>query len=251
VKRAAGLALALALAAPGEAGAAVYDEFEVHGTDIEAPGEAGIDQHINYGVRGRTTPPPQGGPPTNQGVYISTEVAYGVRPWWETAVYVPFALQGGRFDPVGLKLRNLFVAPPGAQQGVSFGMLVEFRYLTPQVSSGAFSGELRPIVQWQAGAWTLVGTFGFSGVTGPQGNTVLAPSARAYRQVTERLTLGLEYYGDLGPVLRPEPLKGQAHQVFVAAEWPLGRGMVNIGLGYGLTQASDRLVARLRFGFPF
>ena len=245
------LALGLALLLPAAAGAAVYDEFEVHGTDISPPGEGEVTQHMNYGLSGRATPPPQGGLATDQGVYISTEVAYGIRPWWEAAVYVPFAIQGGSFDPVGMMLRNLFVAPPGAQQALSFGMLVELRYLTHWVSPGPFSGEVRPIVQWQAGGWTLVGTLGFSGVNGPQGNTVLAPSARVYRAVNERLTLGLEYYGDLGPVLRPEPLKGQSHQVFVAAEWPIGRFSLNLGLGYGLTPASDRWVARLRFGVPF
>jgi hypothetical protein len=164
---------------------------------------------------------------------------------------VPFALQGGRLNSVGRPLRHRFVAPPGAHHGVRFGMLVACGHLTPQVSSGAFSGALRPIVQWQPGAWTLIGTMGFSGVNGPQGKTVFAPSARAYRQVKSRLTRGLDYFGDPGPGLRPAPMKGQAPRVFVAAEGPLGRGAVNFGLGYGLTQASDRLVARRRCGFPF
>jgi len=244
-------ALALGLLAALPARAAVYDEFEVHGTGIEAPGSTALDQHINYGLRGRTTPGFAGGLSDNRGVYLSTEIAHGVRPWWETAVYVPFAVQGGRIDPVGVKLRNLFVTPPRSDTGWTYGMLVELRYLTPAVSPGRYSAEIRPIAQWQGGRWTAIGTLGFGGVAGRNGGSALTPAASLYAQVSPRLALGLENYADLGPIERPLPFNSQAHQLFAVAEVPVRRFSLNLGLGYGLTPASDRLVAKIRIGLDF
>jgi hypothetical protein len=46
-------------------------------------------------------------------------------------------------------------------------------------------------------------------------------------------------------------LPRQAHQLFLAAEMEVGPVMLNLGLGRGLTPATDRWVVKAHVGYLF
>ena len=240
---------ALLLALPARA--AVYDEFEVHGTDLDPPGQWSVDQHLNYGLRGRRKGEFPDALPPNRGVSATTEIARGLTPWWETALYLPMAMEaGGRFHAGGAKLRNLFVLA-GRGEATSFGLLTEFRALSNRFMPSSFGWEIRPIVSHTAGRWTAVATLGFLGGFTWRNPTVLAPALRLDYRLAPDWTLGAEHYADLGPVERPERLEHQAHQSFAVVEHEWRGATLVLGLGRGLTPASDRWVAKLRVGVGF
>ena len=54
-----GAPVILALGAGGDAHAALIDEIQVYTDDINAPGQFGLELHLNTTPKGRSTPPPK------------------------------------------------------------------------------------------------------------------------------------------------------------------------------------------------
>lgn len=233
----------------GQAQAALFDEFEVHDLDTPATGEWSVDQHANWGVRGLREPGARGPERSNGVGYLSTEIGLGVADGWGAALYLPGVVAGGNYTPAGAKMRNLFRF--FAADGLSLGLLTQLSLLSRRVATGATTMELRPVATWRAGPWFLVGGLGFSGISGPGARSLLSPQARVNYTMASGLELGLEHYADLGRIERPHAASRQAHQSFVTIGMPLGRVEVNVGLGRGLTAASEPWVARLRLGVAF
>jgi hypothetical protein len=64
--------------------------------------------------------------------------------------------------------------------------------------------------------------------------------------------LGLEYYGDLGGLFDPAPLRAQQHYVYEVANLLAVRGLeLNAGVGEGLTAASNALTVKIILGRAF
>jgi hypothetical protein len=242
----------LSLLVPARAPAAVFDEFEVHGTDIAHPGTPTTDLFLNYGVRGFRSPGFHGGLATDRALYLSPLLGMGVTRWWEAAVVLPMAVdRQGSHRAGGAKAHNVFVLPHAAEAAWTFGAVVELTALTRRFQPMTFGWEVRPLAQFRQGPWTLHLTLGFTGGLGRHGEAVLAPAASLYWAATERLALGLEHYAELGTLAGPEPLARQAHQLFVVTQAVLGPLMVNLGLGRGLTSATDRWVAKAHLAYQF
>ena len=232
------------LALAPRAQAALFDEFEVHDAETEAPGEWGLTQHFNWGIRGlRAT----GGRGTDGAGYLSTEIEHGITQGWSGALYVPGSITQGRYEPAGLRLRSLFRLHQ--QGGWSFGVLTQLSLVSRRISPGRVVPELRPIASWRAGPWAVVGSLGLSGVTGPRGATALSPQARVNYTLGSGLEMGVEHYADLGRLDRFGG-RGQ-HQTFLTIGMPVGRVGVNVGVGRGWTVKSEPWVARLRVEVGF
>ncbi len=250
-RRAFRLALLLLLLAP-PAKAAVFDEFEVHGTDIAQPGTPTTDLFVNYGVRGFRSPGFHGGLATDRALYLSPLLGRGMTPWWETALVLPMAIdRAGSYSAGGAKAHNVLVLPHDPHDALTLGAVLELSALSRRFQPMTFGWEVRPLAQLRRGDWTLHLTFGFTGGLGRQGGVVLAPAASAYWAATPRLSLGLEHYAELGTAARPQPPSHQAHQVFLAVQAVVGPVMLNLGLGRGLTPATDRWVAKAHLGYLF
>ena len=212
----------------------------MHDADTGAPGEWGLSQHFNWGIRGL-----RGG--TDGAGYLSTEIALGIAPGWNGAVYLPGIIAQGRYEPAGIRLRNLFRLHQ--QGGWSFGVLTQLSLVSRRISPGRVVPELRPIASWRAGPWMLVGSLGLSGVTGPRGATALSPQARVNYTLPSGLELGIEHYAEIGRIERPGG-RGQ-QQSFVTIGMPVGWADVNFGIGRGLTAGSEPWVTRLRLEVGF
>ncbi len=231
--------------------AAVFDEFEVHGTDIAQPGTPTTDLFLNYGLRGLRHADFHGGLANDRAFYVSPLLGYGMASWWETAVVLPMAgSRAGSYSAGGGKSHNVLVLPHAPDAPLTFGAVVELSALSRRFQPMTFGWEVRPLAQWRHGPWTLHLTFGFTGGIG-RGQTLLAPAASLYRAVTEMLALGLEHYAELGTAARPQPPARQAHQLFVVGQAALGPVMLNLGLGRGLTDASDRWVVKAHLAWLY
>jgi hypothetical protein len=65
------------------------------------------------------------------------------------------------------------------------------------------------------------------------------------------LFVGLEYYADFGEIGRFGKLSDQQHTLFAVTDFKLGVFDCNLGVGYGLTPSSDRLVVKTIIGYAF
>src|SRR4051794_13999951 len=241
------LALAVSLLAGGAEGA-VFDEIQGFDGRITEPGSVDLNLHLNAGRRGILDGE---GAPRN-GALLTAEIGYATTPWHEVAVYLPVAREfsGDTFGG-GFKLRNSFVTPGSADRPLAAGLDVEVRHQPYRFSSTDWALTLRPILDLRSGPWQLILNPAVEFPLGREG-PVFAPALRGVRQVAERVWLGLEHYMDFGRISRPEAPRGQAHQLFLTTDLRVtDRVALHLGVGHGLTHASDRWAGKLILNIDF
>jgi hypothetical protein len=250
-----GLAAAVFCAALGAAPqqARAVDEIQVYNAEIADVGQFTVEQHLNYTFLGHRDPDFPGGFASNRALNGTPEFAYGVTEWFELGLYLPWAVDGeGRFLSDAFKLRTLFVTPHADQKSFFYGVNFEYDYTTRPFSPTLFATEIRPMVGWRNPQWEFIVNpivdIGF----GQSGDIDFLPAARLARKIAGDFQLGVEYYADLGRPGSFLPLEQQTHQVFAVADFKAGVIDVDVGVGYGLTEGSDRWVAKtiLSYAFP-
>jgi hypothetical protein len=86
---------------------------------------------------------------------------------------------------------------------------------------------------------------------GPGGEADFAPAARLARNVGEDRFVGLEYYADYGKIGNILPLPQQSQQLFAVTDFKVKDVDVELGIGYGFTPGSDRLLFKAIIGYAF
>jgi hypothetical protein len=245
---AAGIAVA-ACCAPRSARAT--DEIQVYNAGIAEVGQFTIQQHLNYVPIGVKSQPFPGGLISNGSVNGTPEFAYGVTDWWEVGLYLPFSIQNQTFYSDAFKLRTLFVSPHAEQRSFFYGVNFEFSNETPPFAQTRFAMEIRPIIGVRNELYEFIVNpivdIGF----GKYGETDFAPAARLARKFGPDLFAGFEYYADFGKIGDFKSVDQQQHTLFAVTDFKLGVFDVNFGVGYGLTAASDRFVAKAIVGYAF
>jgi hypothetical protein len=241
----------IALVSIGLSAARATDEIQVYNAGIAAPGQFTIQQHLNYIANGLKTPDFPGGLVSNHSLNGTPEFAYGVTDWWEVGLYLPFAVQDHQFLSDAFKLRTLFVAPNADQRNLFYGVNFEFSNTTPKFSQSRFGLEIRPIIGVRNADYEFIVNPIVDISFGQFGEADFTPAARLARKVTQDFYVGLEYYGGLGKIGDFAKLSDQQHTLFAVTDFKAGIFDVNLGLGYGLTPGSDRLVVKTIIGYVF
>ena len=250
---------ALALAA-GAALAALPDEIQVYTDDINAPGEATMELHVNTTPRGRRTPDFPGEVLNHHGLRVTPELALGLTPTLDAGLYLPYARDAeGRilFGGPKVRLKWLPLRPAEGKTGAFAGLNGEFAWLTRNIEPETRSFELRPILGWRGAEWLVA----FNPVldwalNGPErgGRPGFAPALKVAREVGGGVALGLEYYAETGRLGRPLAREAQARTLYVAAEFERTPVPIHLAVGRGLTDAADKwtvkAILEFRFGKP-
>jgi len=227
------------------------DEIQVYNADIAAVGQLTVQQHLNYIPLGLKDPPFPGGLVSNHSLNGTPEFAYGVTDWWEVGLYLPFAVQDQKFLSDAFKLRTLFVSPNADKRDFFYGINLEFSNTTPKFSQTRFALEVRPIIGVRNADWEFIVNPIVDGGFGKLGELDFAPAARLARKLGPDTFLGLEYYSDFGEIGNFAKLADQQHTLFLVTDFKLGVFDVDFGVGYGLTQSSDRWVVKTIIGYAF
>jgi hypothetical protein len=74
-----------ALFCSSHAYAALPDEIQVYTDDVNAPGERGIELHVNATPSGRSAPGYPGEVPPHHGLRITPEISWGLARNWDGA----------------------------------------------------------------------------------------------------------------------------------------------------------------------
>jgi len=228
------------------------DEIQVYNAEIAEVGQWTFQQHLNYIPEGRTQPDFPGGLVPNHSLNGTPEWARGMTDWWELGFYTPFAVDNhGQFLSDGFKIRTLFVVPNAASRDFFYGINFEFSYTTPKFSQSRWALEVRPIIGWRNSEWELILNPIIDATFGSLGEADFSPAVRLARKLDKDVFVGLEYYGDLGPLGNFLPLRDQQHTLFVVTDFKVGEFDVDFGIGYGLTAGSDRLAVKGILGYAF
>ena len=121
----------------------------------------------------------------------------------------------------------------------------------PKFSQTRWGLEIRPIIGVRNSQYEFIVNpivdIGF----GKNGEADFAPAARVARNIGHDVFAGFEYYADLGEIGNFKKLSDQSHTLFAVTDFKAGVFDVNFGVGYGLTQASDRWVVKTIIGYAF
>lgn len=228
------------------------DEIQVYNAEIAEVGQWTIQQHLNYTFIGRTQPDFPGGLIPNHSLNGTPELAYGITDWWELGFYAPFAVNsGGQFLSDGAKIRNLFVVPNAGKRDFFYGVNFEFSYETPPFAQTRYALEIRPIIGMRNKEWEFIVNPIVDLSFGMFGQQDFAPCLRIARNLGEDRFIGIEYYADFGQIGNFLPLQEQSHQIFAVTDFKLDKFDIELGVGYGLTPGSDRLIAKAIIGYAF
>jgi hypothetical protein len=249
---AAGTAALLAIASRSALAAdQVHDEIQVYNAEIAEVGQWTYQQHLNYAAVGQTLPEVPGGFASNHGLQGTPEFAYGITDWWEGGFYIPFAVSDGQLLSDGAKIRTLFVVPDAAKRSFFYGINFELGYEMPRFASSPWGLEIRPIVGLRNAQWEFIANPIVDLSFGSGGEADFAPALRLARNLGNDWYVGLEYYGDYGKIGDFLPLQQQSQQLFAVTDFKVSVVDVELGVGYGFTSGSDRLVAKAIIGYAF
>jgi hypothetical protein len=247
-----GVLVGALMAALAPISARAIDEIQVYNAEIAAVGQWTLEQHLNYTWIGHTQPDFPGGFASNHSLQGTPEPAYGLTEWWEIGFYAPFAVtENGQFLSNGIKIRNLFVLPNADKRDFFYGINFEFAFETPPFAQTRTALEIRPIIGWRNKEWEFIVNPIVDLSFGALGQMDFAPCARLARNLGEDRFIGLEYYADFGEVGNFLPLAEQSHQLYAVTDFKVGKFDVELGVGYGLTPGSDRLVTKAIVGYSF
>jgi hypothetical protein len=238
---AAAILVALAVA-PRAVRAVDAFEIQVYDGTANAPGKAGVELHLNYVASGvAVTGPPE--LPAHHQAHFTLEPSYGVLPTWELGAYFLTALRGdGTFDVVGGKLRSKHVTPPGWSRHARLGLNGEVGYSRPTYEADRWGVEVRPIAAWEDERVLLAVNPNIE-LSLAGGSISFEPAALAVLAIRRVASFGLEYYGDLSE---------RQHYLYEVANLLAIQGLeLNVGVGEGLTRASNAVVAKVILGRTF
>ncbi|CAM3936847.1 hypothetical protein [Roseateles saccharophilus] len=234
-------ACAVMLVALCSAGAqAAPADFRVLNDDLTEAGEFGLELQGSWVRPARSAATPS---PLLQGM---AEFSYGLAPQWELSLQLPATRADGTWYGTGANLELTFVAPHDEAQGFYWGGRVELGRSRAVHEDWAAGIELRPILGWRTGNWHAVLNPGLQAtVSGPEREVDFEPSAKLAYRLRPDLHLGLEYFAEAGPLSHLLP-SGQRRELgLITLDAKAGPLELTLGLGKGLTSASDRRVGKL------
>lgn len=242
------VAFALAVcAAPARA----QDPFEIQVYEWQTvpKGKWNLETHVNYVSKGGTE---YEGPmaPTEGQFHTTFELTRGITDHFELAGYLLLgSYTGGNFQYAGMRIRPRVMVPKEWDWPIGVSLSAELGFPTKVFEENGTTLEIRPILEKSFGLWQIdfnpvVGT----ALSGPgTGEWEFSPGLRVAYEASKKLDLSLEYYGAI-------PFSGgeTVHQIYPGGDVHFTDDVVlNLGVGWGLTDAGNQLVWKMRLGWAF
>jgi hypothetical protein len=244
----------LMLLAPARPALAIdFYEIQIYGVDTAPKDHLTLELHSNSVTTATGTSAKEELNPYQ--IHETVEATFGVLRWLEVGQYLATAkLDNGQYDYAGARTKVHFGVPQSADWPIEVGGNLELDYMRFAAEENPLSLEMRPIVEKKIGRLTLIGNFAFEKPFNGPGNKGLAlsPSSEIDYRLLAWLEPGLEYYGDLGPLAEMPSVQQQQHFIVPALNFLLiPRLELNLGVGVGLTRASNGLFLKSIVGWTF
>jgi hypothetical protein len=234
-----------ALAAP--------DEIQVYTEELNAPGEFGLEQHLNYTIRGQQTPDYPGQMTSHHVTQVTPEFSYGLTHTLEAGLYVPLAFTpSGDAFLNGLRARLKYIAPRQDEEKVFYGLNVEVGRDSYRTSESISGMELRPIIGYRDARWLAsfnpILNVGLAANVSRQPQ--FEPSWKLTRRMSEGTRGGFEYYGEYGSLNHLLPRDQRAHSLYAVLDVETSDLDINFGIGRGFVNAGDDWVMKAIIALP-
>lgn len=232
---------------------AAPDEIQVYTEELNDPGQFGLEQHINYSLKGRQAPGYPGQMPSQHVLQITPEFSYGLTSNLEAGLYVPFAFApGGDSFLNGLRARLKYIAPRQSDEDMFYGLNVEIGRDSVRTSDSISAMEIRPIIGYRDVRWLVsfnpILTLGLAGNVSNQPQ--FEPGLKLTHRMIEGVRGGFEYYGAYGSLSHPIPSDQRAHSLYAVTDVEKGGYDVNFGIGRGYVNAEDQWVMKAIIALP-
>jgi hypothetical protein len=145
----------------------------------------------------------------------------------------------------------LFAVPEADKRSFFYGVNFELSYEMPQFAPKPWAMEIRPIIGIRNKEWEFIVNPIVDISFGTGGEADFAPAARLARSLGEDRFIGLEYYSDFGKIGNFLPLPQQSQQLYAVTDFKVKEVDVQLGVGYGFTPGSDRLMFKAIIGYAF
>jgi hypothetical protein len=223
-------------------------EFEVYDTHLTKPGTIELELNTNFVASGRKEVD-DGLFPTHHMLRSSFEIGTGITNWLEASVYVLAVHRPGvGTSYVGNRVRATASVPAEWNLPFEFGLTQEVGYARPGFAENRWTYEFSPMIGKSWRSLSFVANPVFERALNVVDHPIeFEPRGRISYGFDDEGSLSLEYFSSLGPTSRFDPVAGQKHQLFLAAEkefWD--RWELAASFGRGLTASSDRSVIATR-----
>jgi len=248
-------------------------EVQVYGYDLVPRGVTMVELHSNFTAEGSKTTD-DGTLPTNHQQHETVEITHGFGEGkvigFETGFYIFTNIQpdhgwmyvGSHIRP-RVALSKEFTQKHHIPVGLSISN--EFGWQRPSISADTWTWEIRPIIDKKIvpkhrepgddrGLYLSFNPTFDKSFRGPESNRgyAFSPNFKFSYDVTKRVAVGAEYYGSYGPVTGFDPLRDQQQQILPAVDVDFGENWeFNLGVGVGVTQATDHLLIKCILGYRF
>ncbi len=230
-------------------------EIQVYEGDINDPLQPGIELHTNFVASGRSASAFDGELVPDKRLNVTFEPSFGILPWWEVGAYLQFATAPSRSDSAlaGFKLRSKFIVPKARTTPFVVGVNFEVGRGTHALGSEDWDTEMRPIFAYEISRWffavnPILG-WALSGST--HAVPEFEPAAKVRFDTRLGFGVGIEYYAGLGRLDDILPASAQQHVAYLIGDLMEGPVALNVGLGRGLTDATEDWIVKLILGYAF
>lgn len=225
-------------------------EIQVYGSQTMQKGNTIFELHSNVSPQASTKNP------DIHPLHETIEITHGFNDFFEIGFYVFTREENGKYQWMGDHIRPRVMAPQKWNWPVGVSLSAEFGYVQePYFSQGIWDMEIRPIIDktFFNKLYLSLNPTLEKAVSGNEDMSYqFSPNLKASYQLSQRIGAGIEYYGAMGPLQHFNYYQQQQHQLYgvidlyFSPQWEF-----NFGLGYGLTETSDRLNAKLILGRRF
>jgi hypothetical protein len=232
---------------------AAPDEVQVYNDEMNAPGEFGLEQHINYTIKGQRVPDYAGQMVSHHATQMTPEFSYGINRNLEGGLYLPFAVTpGGNAYMNGVRLRLKYMWSVAEDSQAFYGLNAELGRSSIRTSDSLASFEIRPIMGYRSGAWlaSFNPILNFALSAGVSHQPTFVPSLKVARRFTGELSGGFEYYGEYGAFNHMLPGSQRAHMLYAVTDVSSGKLDFNLGIGRGFVNAPDNWVLKALIALP-
>lgn len=234
---------------------AADEEIQVYMDEMNPQGGVGLDLHVNHTLAGRLANADYPGQMTSEDrLRITPEWSYGLTSNIELGLYLPLMTLDPHdgFEVGGVKGRIKFIAPRAKDSHFFWGANFEIGRVRQSLDINPWNAELKMIAGYRQGPWTIAGNFNTDFVvSGPDPSPVAFElDTKLGYAVSDKVSLGLESYNDLGSTRQFGNLGGGNQRLFAVADVNLGRWDFDLGVGRGWGDPEDKWVLKAIIGVP-
>jgi hypothetical protein len=229
-----------------------FYEIQIYTAETETPAHLDLELHSNSVTTATGAEAHQTIRPYE--IHETLEATYGLTPHIEIGQYLATTkLDNGNYEYAGARTKVHFGIAATDGWPVRLGGNIELDYMRRQADDNPLSLELRPILEGDFKGFTIVANLACDKpFEGPHSALNFAPSGEVTYALSHWVTPAVEYYGDMGQITEIPTVQSQQHFIVPALNFDLLPKLeLNLGVGFGLTRASNGTFVKSIVGWNF